>query len=159
MQSPFPHLLEEFVVVTAPLDWVERVMTEEALMKRWMSPAVQFTPLDGWQFERGARWRLRLTGVGPLLEAGYVVVERRPGLVLWAFDGFWEGFDAWQWLPWQERSDQTLIHNRVEYRLRVPGLDLIWPLTVAPLMKLDAQAQMVRLRQVCEQREAVQFQP
>ncbi|MGQ9613884.1 MAG: SRPBCC family protein [Chloroflexus sp.] len=153
MQSPFPYLLEEFVVVTAPIERVERVMTDEALMKRWMSPVVQFTPLDGWQFERGVRWRLRLTGVGPLLEAGYVVVERRPGLVLWAFDGFWEGFDAWQWLPWQERSDQTLIHNRVEYRLLVPGLDLIWPLTVAPLMKLDAQAQMGRLRQVCEQRE------
>lgn len=157
MQSPFPHLLEEFVVVTAPMDRVERVMTDEALMQRWMSPAVQFTPLDGWQFERGARWRLRLTGVGPLLEAGYVVIERRPGLILWAFDGFWEGFDAWQWLPWQERSDQTLIHNRVEYRLRTPGLDLIWPLTVAPLMKLDAQAQMVRLRQVCEQQEVSHY--
>ncbi len=150
MHSPFPHLLEEFVVVNAAMDRVETVMTDETLMKRWMSPAVQFTPLDGWNFATGARWRLRLTGVGPLLEAGYLVVERRPGLILWAFDGFWEGFDAWQWLPWQGNPDQTLIHNRIEYRLRVPGLDLIWPLTIAPLMKLDAQAQMVRLRQVCE---------
>ncbi len=151
MHSPFPHLLEEFVVVNAAMDRVETVMTDETLMKRWMSPAVQFIPLDGWNFATGARWRLRLTGVGPLLEAGYLVVERRPGLILWAFDGFWEGFDAWQWLPWQGNPDQTLIHNRIEYRLRAPGLDLIWPLTIAPLMKLDAQAQMVRLRQVCEE--------
>ncbi len=151
MEAAFPHLLEEFVVVNATMDRVETVMTDETLMKRWMSPAVQFTPLDGWNFATGARWRLRLTGVGPLLEAGYLVIERRPGLILWAFDGFWEGFDAWQWLPWQGNPDQTLIHNRVEYRLRVPGLDLIWPLTIAPLMKLDAQAQMVRLRQVCEE--------
>jgi len=151
MHSPFPHLLEEFVVVNAAMDHVETVMTDETLMKRWMSPAVQFTPLDGWNFATGARWRLRLTGVGPLLEAGYLVVKRRPGLILWAFDGFWEGFDAWQWLPWQGNPDQTLIHNRIEYRLRVPGLDLIWPITIAPLMKLDAQAQMVRLRQVCEE--------
>ncbi len=150
MHSPFPHLLEEFVVVNAAMDRVETVMTDETLMKRWMSPAVQFIPLDGWNFATGARWRLQLTGVGPLLEAGYLVVERRPGLILWAFDGFWEGLDAWQWLPWQGNPDQTLIHNRIEYRLRVPGLDLIWPLTIAPLMKLDAQAQMVRLRQVCE---------
>lgn len=150
MEAAFPHLLEEFVVVNAAMDRVETVMTDETLMKRWMSPAVQFIPLDGWNFATGARWRLRLTGVGPLLEAGYLVVERRPGLILWAFDGFWEGFDAWQWLPWQGNPDQTLIHNRIEYRLRVPGLDLIWPLTIAPLMKLDAQAQMVRLRQVCE---------
>ncbi len=150
MRSPFPHLLEEFVVVNAAMDRVETVMTDETLMKRWMSPAVQFIPLDGWNFATGARWRLQLTGVGTLLEAGYLVVERRPGLILWAFDGFWEGFDAWQWLPWQGNPDQTLIHNRIEYRLRVPGLDLIWPLTIAPLMKLDAQAQMVRLRQVCE---------
>ena len=151
MEAAFPHLLEEFVVVNAAMDRVETVMTDETLMKRWMSPAVQFTPLDGWNFATGARWRLRLTGVGPLLEAGYLVVERRPGLILWAFDGFWEGFDAWQWLPWQGNPDQTLIHNRIEYRLRVPGLDLIWPITIAPLMKLDAQAQMVRLRQVCEE--------
>ncbi|OAN40525.1 hypothetical protein A6A03_04220 [Chloroflexus islandicus] len=150
MSSPFPHLLEEFVVVNAPMDRVERVMTEQALMERWMSPAVQFTPLDGWRFDTGAPWRLRLTGVGPLLEAGYVVAERRPGLVLWAFDGFWEGFDAWHWLPWQGRADQTLIQNRVEYRLKVPGLDLIWPLTIAPLMQLDAKAQMQRLKDVCE---------
>jgi hypothetical protein len=151
MEAAFPHLLEEFVVVHAAMDRVETVMTDEALMRRWMSPAVQFIPLDGWNFATGARWRLRLTGVGPLLEAGYLVVERRPGLILWAFDGFWEGFDAWQWFPSQENPDQTLIHNRIEYRLRVPGLDLIWPLTIAPLMKLDAQAQMIRLRQVCEE--------
>ncbi len=150
MQSPFPYLLEEFVIVNAPMDRVERVMTEPALMERWISPAVQFMPLDGWRFDAGAPWRLRLTGAGPLFKAGYVVAERRPGLVLWAFDGFWEGFDAWQWLPWQDRTDQTLIHNRIEYRLKIPGLDSIWPLTIAPFMKLDAQTQMKRLQQVCE---------
>ncbi|WP_322487189.1 SRPBCC family protein [Chloroflexus sp.] len=150
MQSPFPYLLEEFVIVNAPMARVEQVMTDEALSRRWMSPAVQFAPLDGWSFATGARWRLRLTGVGPLLEAGYIVVERRPGLILWAFDGFWEGFDAWQWLPWQNQTDQTLIHNRIEYRLKIPGLDIIWPLTIAPFMKFDAQVQMKRLKQVCE---------
>ncbi|WP_298403395.1 SRPBCC family protein [uncultured Chloroflexus sp.] len=150
MSSPFPYLLEEFVMVNTPMDRVEQVMTDQTLMERWMSPAVQFTPLDGWRFDVGAPWRLRLTGVGPLLEAGYVVAERRPGLVLWAFDGFWEGFDAWHWLPWQGRTDQTLIQNRIEYRLKVPGLDLIWPLTIAPLMQLDAKAQMQRLKVVCE---------
>jgi len=151
VESPFPHLLEEFIVVNAPMAQVERVMTEQSLMQRWMSLAVRFEPLDGWRFDVGAPWRLQLTGLGPLLEAGYVVADRRPGLVLWAFDGFWEGFDAWQWLPWQGRSDQTLIHNRIEYRLKVPGLDLIWPLTIAPLMKFDAGVQMKRLQQVCEE--------
>jgi hypothetical protein len=55
MEAAFPHLLEEFVVVHAAMDRVETVMTDEALMKRWMSPAVQFIPLDGWNFATGAR--------------------------------------------------------------------------------------------------------
>ncbi|NJN15338.1 MAG: SRPBCC family protein [Oscillochloris sp.] len=142
-------LQEEFVLVAADMDRVERVMTDHELMQRWMSPAVRFEPLEGWHFEPGAPWRLHLTGLGRLLEARYVVHERRPGLVLWAFDGFWEGFDAWHWLPHGEGS-QTLIQNRIEYRLRVPGLSAIWPATVGPLMGWDARVQMQRLKAVCE---------
>lgn len=146
------HLLEEFVVVAAPMERVETVMTAQGHMRRWMSGAVQFTPLDGWRFDAGARWKLTLSGLGRLLEAYYIVHERRPGLVLWAFDGFWEGFDAWHWLP----ADQgrTLIQNRVEYALRLPALDLVWPATVGPLMGWDARAQMQRLKQVCEETPA-----
>jgi hypothetical protein len=143
------HLQEEFVVVTAPLERVEAAMTERALMERWMSPAVRFEPLDGWQFSAGARWRLRLTGLGRLLEANYVVYERSAGLILWSFDGFWEGFDAWHWRP-HGAHGQVLIQNRIEYTLRFPGLDLIWPATMGPLMGWDAKVQMDRLRRVCE---------
>lgn len=126
-------------------------MTERDLMLRWMSPAVRFEPLNGWRFEMGDRWRLTLTGLGDLLYADYVVYERRPGLVLWAFDGFWEGFDAWHWLPSPVEPAHTIIQNRIEYELRVPGLDLIWPLTVGPLMDWDADVQMQRLKRVCEE--------
>ncbi|MFV9503186.1 MAG: SRPBCC family protein [Oscillochloridaceae bacterium umkhey_bin13] len=146
--EPTSHLLEEFVLVKAPMERVEAVMTERDLMRRWMSGAVQFEPLDGWRFDQGAPWRLTLTGLGRILEATYLVQERRPGLVLWAFDGFWEGFDAWHWLP--QLDGRTLIQNRVEYRLRLPALDLFWPATVGPLMGWDAKVQMQRLRQVCE---------
>lgn len=142
------HVLEEFVVVSAPLERVEAVMTERVLMQRWMSGAVQFTPLDGWRFEQGAPWRLTLAGLGRSLEATYLVHERRPGLILWQFDGFWEGFDAWHWMA--HGVGQTLIQNRIEYRLRVPVLELVWPATVGPLMGWDAKVQMQRLRQVCE---------
>ncbi len=145
------HLQEEFVVVAAPMQRVEAVMTERDLMLRWMSPAVRFEPLDGWRFATGDRWRLTLTGLGDLLRADYVVYERREGLVLWAFDGFWEGFDAWHWLPHPAApAQETIIQNRIEYELRVAGLDLIWPLTVGPLMGWDAKVQMQRLKQVCE---------
>lgn len=147
--NAYNHLLEEFVVVTAPLERVEAVMTERELMRRWMSGAVQFTPLEGWRFDQGARWRLSLTGLGRLLEADYIVHERRPGLVLWAFNGFWEGFDAWHWMA--QTSGQTLIQNRVEYTLRLSALDLIWPATVGPFMGWDAKLQMQRLKQVCEE--------
>lgn len=148
MEQP-THLLEEFVVVGATMARVEAVMTAREPMRRWMSSAVQFTPIDGWSFEQGARWQLHLSGLGRILEAHYIVHERRPGLILWAFDGFWEGFDAWHWLP--AGPGQTLIQNRVEYTLRLPVLDLVWPSTVGPLMGWDARAQMQRLKHVCEE--------
>lgn len=134
--------------MAAPLARVDAVMTERALMERWMSPAVRFEPLDGWGFAAGSRWRLTLTGLGRLLEASYVVHERSPGLILWAFEGFWEGFDAWHWRP--QGEGRTLIQNRIEYELRLPALDLIWPATVGPLMGWDAKVQMERLKGVCE---------
>lgn len=143
------HLLEEFVLVTAPMERVEAVMTEQALMRRWMSPAVRFTPLEGWSFAEGARWQLTLTGLGRLLEAHYIVHERRPGLILWSFDGFWQGFDAWHWRPAGE--GQTQIQNRIEYSLRLPILDVVWPATLGPLMGWDARTQMQRLKHVCEE--------
>lgn len=149
--NAYEHLLEEFIAVRAGMERVGAVMTDERLMRRWMSPAVQFTPLEGWHFERGARWRLTLTGLGRLLEANYVVFERQPGLILWAFDGFWEGFDAWHWLPMAADPQQTMIQNRIEYTLKIPGLDLIWPMTVGPLMGWDAHVQMRRLKAVCEE--------
>lgn len=55
---------ETFVLVRADMARVEAVMTEQALMQRWMSPAVRFVPRDGWSFAAGARWQLQLTGVG-----------------------------------------------------------------------------------------------
>lgn len=144
------HVQEEFVVVHAPMEVVESVMTDRELMLRWMSPTVRFEPLDGWRFDTGAPWRLTLTGLGNLLVADYVVHERQPGLVLWAYTGFWQGFDAWHWMPAPEDPQQTIIQNRLEYELRVPGLNLIWPVTVGPLMGWDARVQMKRLREVCE---------
>ncbi|MCG8353128.1 MAG: SRPBCC family protein [Chloroflexales bacterium] len=145
------HLQEEFVIVNTPMQRVEAVMTERNLMELWMSPAVRFEPLDDWRFATGDRWRMTLTGVGDLLHADYVVHDRQPGLVLWAFNGFWEGFDAWRWLPDSDApAAQTIIQNRIEYEIRIPGLDLLWPVTVGPLMGWDARVQMQRLKRVCE---------
>lgn len=148
--EPDRYLLEEFIIVSADMARTEAVMSERSLMERWMSGAVRFEPVDGWRFDQGARWKLTLTGLGRLLEARYVVHERRPGLILWSFEGFWSGFDAWHWLP--QGPGQTLIQNRIEYSLRLPALDLIWPATVGPLMGWDARAQMQRLKHVCEER-------
>lgn len=117
-------------------------------MLRWMSTAVRFAPLGVWSFEAGTRWQLTLTGLGQLLRADYTVAERRPGLVLWAFNGFWEGFDAWHW--YAGPAGGTIIQNRIEYTLSTPGLDLIWGTTVGPLMGWDAKMQMQRLKGVVE---------
>jgi hypothetical protein len=144
IMSELPHIQEDFVVVRTGMERVDQVMTDETLMMRWMSPAVRFMPLEGWRFDRGARWQLSVAGI----EANYIVFERRDGLILWAFDGFWEGFDAWHWRP--HGDGETLIQNRIEYRVKLAGLDLIWPVTVGPVMGWDADVQMRRLQSVCE---------
>jgi hypothetical protein len=146
--SELPHLQEDFVIVRAGMERVGAVMTAQALMERWISPAVRFVPLDGWRFDQGARWKLRLPGLGGLIEADYMVFERREGLILWAFDGFWEGFDAWHWQP--QGEGKTLIQNRIEYRVKLAGLSLVWPVTIGPVMGWDADVQMGRLKSVCE---------
>jgi hypothetical protein len=149
------QLQEEFVVVRATLAQVEAVMTKRTLMQRWMSPAVQFAPEDGeWSFAEGSRWQLTLSGLGDLLRADYIVQERRAGLILWAFDGFWQGFDAWHWFT-AAAPGQIVIQNRIEYEVRVPGLAALWPLTVGPLMGWDARVQMHRLKEVCEHGTAI----
>ena len=140
---------ETFVEVNVSEERVTAVMTEEALMRRWMSPAVQFAPLAEWSFAEGARWRMQISGTGRLLQADYVVYERRPNLILWSFDGFWQGFDAWHWFP--RTANQTIIQNRLEYALNIPGLAQLWPLTIGPLMGWDAEVQMQRLKTVCEE--------
>jgi hypothetical protein len=149
------HVQEEFVIATATIARVEAALTERSLMQRWMSPAVQFVPLAGvWSFATGTRWQLTLSGLGDLLRADYIVQERRPGLILWAFDGFWQGFDAWHWFIGRAPGE-IIIQNRIEYELRVPGLAAIWPLTVGPLMGWDARVQMQRLKEVCEDGTAI----
>jgi hypothetical protein len=148
------RLLEEFIDADAPFEAVDEVMTQEALMRRWMSPAVQFRPCEGWRFDQGARWQLELTGLGPVLRADYVVQMRQPGLILWAFGGFWEGFDAWHW--WgdpRDRARRTLIQNRIEYHVTNPIARAVWaPISLA--MEWDARVQMRRLQEVCEQHYA-----
>lgn len=149
------YVMEEFVVVNAPMDSVEEVITSRELMRRWASPSVQFTPKGEWSFEEGSEWTLTLTGLGMLLPAHYVVYERRPGLILWSYTGFWEGFDAWHWMPNVHRREQTIIQNRLEYRLRVPLLHIVWSAVMVPLMNWDARIQMKRLKGVCESYHAL----
>jgi hypothetical protein len=150
------NLLEEFIDIDAPFDTIDRVMTDEALMRRWMSPAVRFRPSDGggWGFEEGRRWQLELSGVGPLLRADYVVHARREGLILWAFDGFWEGFDAWHW--WRDPREpqrKTIVQNRIEYEIRNPLAQALWT-PVGLAMEWDARVQMRRLQEICERHYA-----
>ncbi len=145
------YIQEEFIIVDVPMQMVETVMTDRDLMRRWMSPAVQFTPVNGWQFDEGARWQLGLTGLGNVLTADYVVCERREGLILWHYTGFWHGYDAWHWFALPQNPDQqTVIQNRLEYTLDIRWLDPIWPFTFVPFMDWDARVQMQRLKQVCE---------
>ena len=77
-----------------------------------------------------------------------VVVERQPGLVVWEFQGFFQGRDRWECQPTEKG---TLLLNRFEYDIPNPLVSWGFNTFAASWTKEDMQAQLRRLKRVAEQ--------
>jgi hypothetical protein len=143
----FNQVFEHSIVIKACERIVERCFTEQDLMHRWLNPLLRCDPIGEWNTNIGAKSRflIKIPLIKPTLES--VVIERQSGLVVWQFEGFFQGCDRWQC----EATDQgTILTNRFEFTIPNPLVSWGFKYFAASLTKKDQEAQLKRLKQVAE---------
>ncbi len=138
-------VFEQSIQIPAPLQLVDRCVTEPDLMQRWLNPLLKCESIGPWSVAAGSRFRfiIGIPWLKPTLDC--VVSERRENLVVWCFTGFFEGSDRWECVP---ETAGTLLINRFTFEIPNPLLAAGFNLTAAALTQRDMQDQLKRLRDV-----------
>jgi hypothetical protein len=144
---------EQFVLIRASLLTVERCFTDLTLMHQWLNPALRCEPVGEWSTAIGAKSRfvIQIPGIRPMLQS--TVVERAPGLVVWAFDGFFTGRDRWECQPIDPQTTRLL--NRFQFEIPNPLVRFGFNTFAAAWTRRDMQSQLQRLKQVAEGLEGI----
>lgn len=142
------QVFEQSIQINASATVVERCITEQKLIHRWLNPALRCEPVGDWSTDVGSRSQfiIQIPGIAPTLNS--VVIERSPGLVVWGFEGFFQGRDRWEC---QQTAQGTRLVNRFEFE--IPNLVIRWGFHTfaAGWTKKDMQAQLDRLKRVAEE--------
>ena len=145
---PLPQVFEQSIQINASATIVERCITDQVLMHRWLNPILCCEPIGEWSTEIGSRSRfvIQIPLLRPTLNS--VVLEREPGLIVWGFEGFFQGRDRWECQP---SSQGTKLLNRFEFE--IPNTLVSWGFNnfAANWTKNDMKAQLRRLKQVAEE--------
>lgn len=141
------QVFEQSIKINASAAIVERCITERDLMHQWLNPVLRCEAVDTWDTSIGSRSRfiIQIPLWQPTLES--VVVEREAGLVVWQFQGFFQGRDRWECQP---ISMGTHLLNRFEFEIPNPLIEFGFNKFAARWTKADMQAQLQRLKQVAE---------
>ncbi|AFY43103.1 SRPBCC family protein [Nostoc sp. PCC 7107] len=148
------QVFEQSIQINATAAVVERCITDLALMSRWLNPALRCEPMgEVWSTDIGSesRFIIQIPLVKPTLKS--IVVERQPGLVVWEFQGFFQGRDRWECQPVEKG---TRLVNRFEFA--IPNLIVSWGFNnfAASWTREDMQAQLRRLKRVAEEMQISQ---
>lgn len=142
------QVFEQSIEINATSAVVERCFTDLTLMHRWLNPALSCQPVGGsWSTEVGSEslFIIQIPVVKPTLKS--VVVEREPGLVVWGFQGFFQGRDRWECQPIPQG---TLLVNRFQFEIPNPIVSWGFNNFAASWTQKDMQAQLRRLKRVAE---------
>ena len=141
------NVYEQSVFISATATKVERCFTEQPLMHQWLNPVLVCEPVGDWRTTEGSEFnfKLKIPLLAPTLHS--TVIDRGPGLVVWGFDGFFEGRDRWECQP--ETNGTTLL-NRFEFTIPNPLVRFGFEQFAAGLTKKDMERQLQRLKQVAE---------
>lgn len=144
------QVFEQCIDILANATTVERCLTDRVLMHRWLNPLLRCEAVGEWSTELGAesRFVIQIPLLQPTLNS--VVVEREPGLVVWAFQGFFVGRDRWECQPLVKG---TRLLNRFEFEVPNPVVKWGFERFAASLTRTDMQGQLRRLKQVAERLE------
>jgi hypothetical protein len=142
------QVLEQSIRILAAATVVESCFTDLNLMNRWLNPLLRCEPVGTvWSTNIGSRSRfiIQIPVIKPTLNT--VVIERQPGLVVWAFKGFFQGSDRWECQPLPKG---TLLLNRFEFQIPNPVVSWGFNTFGASWTKADMQAQLRRLKRIAE---------
>lgn len=141
------QVFEQSIQINTSATIVERCITEQALMHQWLNPALRCEPVGDWSTDVGSRSRfvIQIPVLAPTLNS--VVVERQPGVIVWGFEGFFQGSDRWECQP---AAQGTRLLNRFEFEIPHPLIRWGFNTFAAPWTKKDMQAQLYRLKRVAE---------
>lgn len=139
----FEHSIE----INASPKVVEHCIRSRILMHKWLNPLLKCEPVGEWSTEVGSRsnFIIKIPIVQPTLEA--VVKERKPGLIVWGFDGFFQGSDVWECKP---TAQGTLLVNTFKFEIPNPVIRWGFNIFAASLTKMDMKSQLQRLKRVAE---------
>jgi hypothetical protein len=142
------RIFEQCIVINTNLSRVEKCITDLKLMHRWLNPMLRCEPVGDWGTNLGDRSRfvIKLPLLQPSLHS--VVMERAEGLVVWQFDGFFQGCDRWECQSINEH--QTKLINRFQFTIPNPLVNLGFQLFAAQLTKKDMEQQLQRLKKIAE---------
>jgi Polyketide cyclase / dehydrase and lipid transport len=143
------QVLAQSIEIKATATIVERCITDLALMHRWLNPVLRCKPVgEVWSTDVGSQSRfvIQIPLVKPTLNS--VVVERKPGLVVWEFQGFFHGRDRWECQP---TENGTRLLNRFEFDISNPLISWGFNTFAASWTKEDMQAQLRRLKRLAEE--------
>lgn len=148
LKMPRSRVFEQSVQINASATVVERCITDNALMHRWLNPVLRCEPVGEWRTDVGSesRFVIQLPLLQPTLRS--VVIEREPGLVVWGFEGFFKGRDRWECLP---ADIGTRLLNRFEFEIPNPVVNWGFNLFAVAWTQKDMKAQLRRLKRVAEE--------
>ena len=141
------EVFEHSITIKASATIVENCFSDLELMHRWLNPVLRCDPIGTWSTSIGSlsRFIIKIPFWQPSLKS--VVVEREPGLIVWQFNGFFQGRDRWECQP---TSQGTILVNRFEFKVPNPIVSWGFKTFAATWTKKDMQAQLRRLKQVAE---------
>lgn len=138
---------EQSIEINASPKVVEHCIRSRTLMHEWLNPVLKCEPVGDWSTEVGSRSRfiILIPIIKPTLEA--VVKEQKPGLIVWEFEGFFQGSDCWECKP---TSQGTLLVNTFQFTIPNPVIRWGFNIFAASLTKMDMKSQLQRLKRVAE---------
>ncbi|PMB18192.1 polyketide cyclase [Fischerella thermalis CCMEE 5205] len=142
------EVFEQSIDINASAAVVERCISDRILMHRWLNPVLRCEPVGEWSTDVGShsRFVIQIPLIKPTLKS--TVVERKPGLIVWGFEGFFKGRDRWECQP---QAKGTRLLNRFEFEIPNPLVSWGFKTFAENWTKQDMQAQLRRLKLVAEE--------
>ena len=142
------QVFEQSISIKASSVITEECLTNLKLMHLWLNPMLKCEPIGKWSTNVGSisRFTIKIPLLQPSLRS--VVVEREPGLIIWDFEGFFQGRDRWECQP---MAEGTFLLNRFEFKIPNPVVSWGFNTFAASLTRRDMQAQLRRLKKVAEE--------